>query len=60
MSEALVLSMPNFSLSFVLEMDISDKGIGAVLMQGKRLHIYLLLKLWELKINKSPYMKNNL
>lgn len=33
LSSALVLAIPNFGETFVIETDASDKGMGAMLMQ---------------------------
>jgi Reverse transcriptase (RNA-dependent DNA polymerase)/RNase H-like domain found in reverse transcriptase len=36
MCSAPILAMPNFNDPFIMETNASDKGLGAVLMQGKR------------------------
>jgi hypothetical protein len=41
MCEAIVLSMSNFSQPIIFEINALDKGIRAVLMQGRRLMTYM-------------------
>jgi RNase H-like domain found in reverse transcriptase/Reverse transcriptase (RNA-dependent DNA polymerase) len=57
MCEAPVLAMPNFSQPFILETDASDKGIGAVLMQGKRPIAYMSQTLGVRNQQLSVYEK---
>ena len=45
MIEALVLSLPNFSLDFVVETGASNVGIGVVLMQAEHPILYFSKKL---------------
>jgi hypothetical protein len=40
MGTCLVLALPYFTLSFILECDASGKGIGEVLMQGGHLIVF--------------------
>jgi RNase H-like domain found in reverse transcriptase len=57
MCEALVLAMPNFTLPFTLEIDACDKGLGAVLLQGKRPIAYLSKALRVKNQQLSTYEK---
>jgi RNase H-like domain found in reverse transcriptase len=49
--------MPDFTKEFILETDASDKGIGAVLMQGKRHIAYLSKALGVKNQSLSTYEK---
>jgi RNase H-like domain found in reverse transcriptase len=57
MTQAPVLAMPNFSQPFILETDDNDKGIGDVLMQGKRPTTYLSKSLGVKSQSLSTYEK---
>lgn len=57
MMQALVLVVPNFELPFVLEIDASDYGIGAVLMQANHPVAYLSKHLCPRSQTLSVYEK---
>ncbi|KAJ4789024.1 polyprotein [Rhynchospora pubera] len=57
MHTAPVLAMPDFSKGFILETDASDKGIGAVLMQGRQPIAYLSKSLGPKSVGLSVYEK---
>jgi RNase H-like domain found in reverse transcriptase len=57
LSTAPVLAMPDFSQPFTLETNASDKGLGAVLMQGKRSLAYMSKALGIKKQALSTYDK---
>lgn len=60
LTNPLVLVMPNFSATFVLECDASGEGIGAVLMQEGRPIAYLSQKLKGRVKDFSTYEKEML
>jgi hypothetical protein len=55
-----VLALPDFTLPFVLECDASDKGIGAILMQGGHPIVFESQKLSQPKRLYSIYDKEML
>ncbi|GAA0174947.1 hypothetical protein LIER_28222 [Lithospermum erythrorhizon] len=57
MAYTLVLTMPNFSLPFVIETDASSKGLGAILMQEGRPISFLRKALSLEKLGTSVYEK---
>lgn len=55
-----VLTMPDFTKTFVLECDASGTGVGAILMQEKRPLAYLSKSLKGKALNLSTYEKEML
>ncbi|KAJ4756090.1 polyprotein [Rhynchospora pubera] len=52
-----VLAMPDFSKEFIIETDASERGMGAVLMQGRQPIAFLSKKLGPKSIGLSIYEK---
>lgn len=51
------MALPNFSIPFVVEVDASGKGIGAVLVQNGRPIAYLSQALSQRHLGLSTYEK---
>ncbi|KAJ4783151.1 polyprotein [Rhynchospora pubera] len=57
MTQAPVLAMPDFTKTFIIEVDACDKGIGAVLMQGRRPIAFISKSLGIKSLGLSTYEK---
>lgn len=57
MSAALVLRLPDFQLDFIIETDVSNVGIGVVLMQADHPIAYFSRKLGPCMLVASTYVK---